>query len=133
MSSSAGAAIGVPKGIAIILRQAEKMPSTGDMLVLFAIGIACFGIPVAGRLCRHPPDSGPPEPRRSAQPNACIGCRQDFTGRIVMKPILKEAVNRTIRAGIVKVSAIRRYPARGRFYIPSGQAEYDRQTRAARG
>ena len=84
MSSSAGAAIGVPEGIAIILRQAEKMPSTGDMLVLFAIGIACFGIPVAGRLCRHPPDSAPPGSRRSAQPNARTGRRQDFTRRIVM-------------------------------------------------
>ena len=46
MSSSAGAAIGVPEGIAVILRQAEKLPSLGDMLVLFAIGIACFGIPL---------------------------------------------------------------------------------------
>ena len=46
MSSSAGAAIGVPEGIAIILRQAEKMPSTGAMLGLFAIGIACFAIPL---------------------------------------------------------------------------------------
>ena len=46
MSSSAGAAIGVPEGIAVILRQAEKLPSLGDMLVLFAIGVACFGIPL---------------------------------------------------------------------------------------
>ena len=46
MSSSAGAAIGVPEGIAIILRQAEKMPSTGDMLVLFSVGIVCFGMPL---------------------------------------------------------------------------------------
>jgi hypothetical protein len=46
MSSSAGAAIGVPEGIAVILRQAEKMPSLGDMLVLFAIGVVCFGIPL---------------------------------------------------------------------------------------
>jgi ABC-type amino acid transport system permease subunit len=38
MSSSAGAAIGVPEGIAVILR--------GDMLVLFAISVACFGIPL---------------------------------------------------------------------------------------
>ena len=48
MSSSAGAAIGVPEGIAVILRQAEKLPSLGDMLVLFAIGVACFGIPLQG-------------------------------------------------------------------------------------
>jgi ABC-type amino acid transport system permease subunit len=58
MSSSAGAAIGVPEGIAIILRQAEKMPSTGEMLLLFAIGIVCFGIPLqagfaAIRLIQH--------------------------------------------------------------------------------
>jgi hypothetical protein len=46
MSSSAGAAIGVPEGIAVILRQAEKLPSLGEMLVLFAVGVACFGIPL---------------------------------------------------------------------------------------
>jgi hypothetical protein len=46
MSSSAGAAIGVPEGIAVLLRQAEKLPSIGGKLVLFAIGIACFGIPL---------------------------------------------------------------------------------------
>jgi hypothetical protein len=46
MSSSAGAAIGVHEGIAIILQQAQKMPSTGGTLMLFAIGIVCFGIPL---------------------------------------------------------------------------------------
>jgi hypothetical protein len=46
MSSSAGAAIGVHEGIAVILRQAEKLPSLGDRLALFALGIACFGIPL---------------------------------------------------------------------------------------
>ena len=46
MSSSAGAAIGVPEGIAVLLRQAEKMPSLGSMILLFAIGVACFGIPL---------------------------------------------------------------------------------------
>jgi hypothetical protein len=46
MSSSAGAAIGVPEGVAVILHQAEKLPSLGDMLVLFAIAVACFGIPL---------------------------------------------------------------------------------------
>ena len=50
MSSSAGAAIGVPEGVAVILRQAEKLPSLGDMLVLFAIGVACFGIPLQAGL-----------------------------------------------------------------------------------
>jgi ABC-type amino acid transport system permease subunit len=58
MSSSAGAAIGVPEGVAVILRQAETLPSPGDMLVLFAIGVACFGLPLqAGfaviRLIQH--------------------------------------------------------------------------------
>lgn len=46
MSSSAGAAIGVNEGIAVILRQAEQMPALSDRLVLFAIGIVCFGIPL---------------------------------------------------------------------------------------
>jgi hypothetical protein len=46
MSSSAGAAVGVTEGIAVILRQAEKLPTIGDKLVLFAIGVACFGIPL---------------------------------------------------------------------------------------
>ena len=44
MSSSAGAAIGVGEGIAVILREAERLPSLGDKFILFAIGIACFGI-----------------------------------------------------------------------------------------
>ena len=44
MSSSAGAAIGVTEGIAVILREAEQMPALGDKLVLFGIGILCFGI-----------------------------------------------------------------------------------------
>lgn len=44
MSSSAGAAIGVSEGIAVILRGAERMPTLGDKMVLFAIGIVCFGI-----------------------------------------------------------------------------------------
>ncbi|MFM6991500.1 MAG: hypothetical protein ACKOWD_09420 [Rhodoferax sp.] len=44
MSSSAGAAIGVGEGIAVILREAERMPTTNDKFVLFAIGVACFGI-----------------------------------------------------------------------------------------
>src|SRR5207248_9833097 len=46
MSSSAGAAIGVPEGIAVILRQAERLPSLGDKLVLFAVGVIFFGIPL---------------------------------------------------------------------------------------
>ena len=46
MSSSAGAAIGVTEGITIILRQAEHLPTLADRLVLFAIGIVLFGIPL---------------------------------------------------------------------------------------
>ena len=46
MSSSVGAAIGVPEGIAVLLREAEKMGSLSGMLILFAIGLVCFGIPL---------------------------------------------------------------------------------------
>jgi hypothetical protein len=46
MSSSAGAAIGVTEGIAVILHQAEYLPALGDKLVLFAVGIAFFGVPL---------------------------------------------------------------------------------------
>ena len=46
MSSSAGAAIGVSEGITVILRQAEQLPSLDDRLVLFALGIVLFGIPL---------------------------------------------------------------------------------------
>jgi hypothetical protein len=46
MSSSAGAAIGVTEGITVILRQAEHLPSLDDRLVLFALGIVMFGIPL---------------------------------------------------------------------------------------
>ena len=44
MSSSAGAAVGVTEGVTVILRAAEKMPSLGDRLLLFAFGIFCFGV-----------------------------------------------------------------------------------------
>ena len=46
MSSSAGAAIGVTEGITVILRQAEQLSDFNDRLVLFAIGIVLFGIPL---------------------------------------------------------------------------------------
>ena len=46
MSSSAGAAIGVTEGIAVILRHAEQLPALSDRLVLFALGVLCFGIPL---------------------------------------------------------------------------------------
>jgi hypothetical protein len=44
MSSSAGAAIGVTEGIAVILRESVLLPSLGDKLVVFAIGILFFGV-----------------------------------------------------------------------------------------
>jgi ABC-type amino acid transport system permease subunit len=46
MSSGAGAAIGVREGITVLLQQAERLPSLGGKLLLFAIGVACFGIPL---------------------------------------------------------------------------------------
>ena len=46
MSSSAGAAIGVTEGITVILRRAEQFPSLDDRLLLFALGIVMFGIPL---------------------------------------------------------------------------------------
>jgi ABC-type arginine transport system permease subunit len=46
MSSSAGAAIGVTEGISVILRQAQLLPTLDDRLVLFAVGIVMFGIPL---------------------------------------------------------------------------------------
>lgn len=46
MSSGAGTAIGVREGITVLLHQAERLPSLGGKLVLFAIGVACFGIPL---------------------------------------------------------------------------------------
>jgi hypothetical protein len=46
MSSGAGAAIGVTEGIAVILRQAEQLPGLEEKLLLFAFGIALFGIPL---------------------------------------------------------------------------------------
>lgn len=46
MSSSAGAAIGVPEGITVILRHTEHLPTLGDKLLMFAIGIVLFSIPL---------------------------------------------------------------------------------------
>lgn len=43
MSSSTGAAIGVTEGIAVIMREAERMSALGDKLILFAVGVVCFG------------------------------------------------------------------------------------------
>ncbi|HEX3882131.1 MAG TPA: hypothetical protein VHW66_05700 [Stellaceae bacterium] len=46
MSSGAGAAIGVREGITALLTHAEHLPSLGDKLGCFAIGVACFAIPL---------------------------------------------------------------------------------------
>jgi ABC-type amino acid transport system permease subunit len=46
MSSSAGAAIGVGEGITAILHEAEQLPALGDRLILFAIGVVSFGVPL---------------------------------------------------------------------------------------
>jgi ABC-type arginine/histidine transport system permease subunit len=46
MASGAAAAIGVPEGISVILRESALLPSLGDRLVIFAVGIALFGVPL---------------------------------------------------------------------------------------
>ncbi len=46
MSSGAAAAIGVPEGISMILREAALLPTLGQRLVVFAIGIVLFGVPL---------------------------------------------------------------------------------------
>ena len=46
MSSGAAAAIGVPEGITVLLRQAEHLPALGDKLALFAFGVLMFGLPL---------------------------------------------------------------------------------------
>jgi ABC-type arginine transport system permease subunit len=44
MSSSAGAAIGVSEGVAVLLHEAERWPSLGEKLVVFGVGVLAFGI-----------------------------------------------------------------------------------------
>lgn len=46
MSSGAAAAIGVPEGISVILSEAALLPTLGDRMVVFAIGIVLFGVPL---------------------------------------------------------------------------------------
>jgi hypothetical protein len=46
MSSSAGAAIGVTEAVAVILRETQKLPALHDKLLLFGVGVLCFGIPL---------------------------------------------------------------------------------------
>jgi ABC-type arginine transport system permease subunit len=46
MSSGAAAAIGVPEGISVILREAAVLPTLGDRLIVFGTGIVLFGVPL---------------------------------------------------------------------------------------
>lgn len=46
MASGAAAAIGVPEGISVILRESALLPSLGDRLIVFAVGIVLFGVPL---------------------------------------------------------------------------------------
>ncbi len=46
MSSSAGAAINVQEGISVILRHTAHLPTLNEKLLIFAIGIILFSIPL---------------------------------------------------------------------------------------
>jgi len=46
MASGAAAAIGVPEGISVMVREAALLPTLGDRLVVFAVGIVLFGVPL---------------------------------------------------------------------------------------
>lgn len=46
MASSAGAAIGVPEGITVILQHTQHLPTLGDKLLIFVTGIVLFSIPL---------------------------------------------------------------------------------------
>lgn len=48
MSSSAGAAIGVTEAVAVILRETQHLAALQDKLLLFGIGVFCFGLPMQG-------------------------------------------------------------------------------------
>jgi ABC-type arginine/histidine transport system permease subunit len=43
MSSSAGVAIGVNEGVAVVLRQADSFATTAEQLQVYAVGIVAFG------------------------------------------------------------------------------------------
>lgn len=43
MSSSAGVAIGVNEGVAVVLREAERYPTMDEQMLVFAIGVFAFG------------------------------------------------------------------------------------------
>jgi hypothetical protein len=46
LSSSAGAAIGVTEGVAVILHETQQLTGLADKLLLFGIGVFCFGAPM---------------------------------------------------------------------------------------
>jgi ABC-type arginine transport system permease subunit len=46
MSSSAGAAIGVTEAVAVIVRETQQLPALHDKLLMFGIGVICFGLPL---------------------------------------------------------------------------------------
>lgn len=46
MASGAAAAIGVPEGISVMVRESALLPALGDRLIVFAIGIVLFGVPL---------------------------------------------------------------------------------------
>jgi hypothetical protein len=46
MSSSAGAAIGVTEAVAVIVRETQQLPALQDKLLMFGIGVICFGLPL---------------------------------------------------------------------------------------
>jgi His/Glu/Gln/Arg/opine family amino acid ABC transporter permease subunit len=46
MASGAAAAIGVPEGISVMVREAALLSTLGDRLVVFAVGIVLFGVPL---------------------------------------------------------------------------------------
>lgn len=43
MSSSAGVAIGVREGVAVVLREAERYETLGEQMLVFAVGVFAFG------------------------------------------------------------------------------------------
>ena len=46
MASGAAAAIGVPEGISVMVREAALLATLGDRLIVFGVGIVLFGVPL---------------------------------------------------------------------------------------
>lgn len=59
MASSAGAAVGVTEAVAVILRQTQQLEVLHQKLLVFGIGVFCFGVPLqsgfflVNALCRR--------------------------------------------------------------------------------